>query len=129
MQDDPKRRPTPILALGLLLATLILPLPAQAGKLSWLDDVVQEGVQEAKAGGKAAARGADGTTARAASRLFIREADEGLEVVARRYDDLARLGRRIDQPSEALLEARFGRLLRADPEAARTFKALAPAEK
>jgi hypothetical protein len=119
-------RPRLVLA-GLLVGLATLPVPAWAGKLSWLDEVVQEVVVEARAGGRAAARNGDG--ARAAGRLFVHEADEGLEVVARRYDDLARLGRRVDRPSEALLNARFSRLMRDNPEAARTFAALAPAEK
>jgi hypothetical protein len=117
-------------AASLALAALsLLPNPAQAGKLSWLDDVVQEVVLEAKAGGKAAVRGGDGASAHAVGRLFVREADESLEAVAKRYDDLARMGRRFDEPAEALLEARFTRLVRPEPEMARTFKALKPAEK
>jgi hypothetical protein len=115
------------LALSGLLAVLVLPVPAWAGKVSWLDEVVQEVVLEAKAGGRAALREGDG--ARAAGRLFVHEADEGLEIVAKRYDDLARIGRRVDAPSESLLRTKFGRLLPHDPEAARTFSALAPAEK
>jgi hypothetical protein len=113
------------------LAWLALPVPARAGKLSWLDDVVQEVVRDARAGGQVAARGGDGasTGARAAGRLFAHEADEGLEVLAKRSDDLARAGRKVEQPSEALLKARFSRLVRHDPEAARTFAALAPAER
>lgn len=123
------------LAAGLALTltlVLALPVPAQAGKLAWLDEVVQEVVLEAKAGGRAAVRaGGDtaGAGARGAGRLFAREADEGLEAVARRYDDLARLGRRVDRPSESLLRARFARLVPHDPDAVRTFAALAPAEK
>jgi hypothetical protein len=116
------------LAGGLWLASLALPAPARAGKLSWMDEVVQQAVREARAEGKVAAR-VEGTAARGAGRLFVREADEGLEALARRSDDLARTGRRLDEPAEALLEARFARLVRAEPEAARTFRALAPAEK
>ena len=40
-----------------LLALLCLPGSARAGKLSWLDEVVQQVVAEAKAGGRVAARG------------------------------------------------------------------------
>lgn len=115
-----------------LLALLCLPGSARAGKLSWLDEVVQQVVAEAKAGGRVAARGggdAVGTGARGAGRLFVHEADEGLEILAKRSDDLARVGRRVEQPSEALLQSRFTRLLRNDPEAARTFATLAPAER
>ena len=35
----------------------------------------------------------------------------------------------MEQPSEALLQSRFTRLLSNDPEAARTFATLAPAER
>jgi hypothetical protein len=104
-----------------------LPRTATAGQLAWLDEVVQEVVREAKVGGRAAAR--DGVAAHAAGRLFVHEADEGLEVVARRAEDLARGGRRVEQPTEALLQKRFATLLRHDPEAVRTFSTLAPAEK
>jgi hypothetical protein len=117
------------LGLAALLAAALLASPAHAGKLSWLDEVVQDVVREAEAGARAAARGGDGAAAHAAGRLFVHEADEGLEVVARRYEDLARAGRRFEQPSEALLQSRFARLTRHEPEAARTFSALAPAER
>jgi hypothetical protein len=108
------------------------PGSALAGKLSWLDDVVQEVIVEAKAGSKRLARGSDGARAeiRRGGRLFVtHEADEGLERLLRRSDELARAGRRIEQPSEALLHARFSRLLKQDPQALRTFAALQPAEK
>jgi hypothetical protein len=113
---------------GLLALLAFLPIPARAGQLAWLDEVVQEVVREARAGGRAAVRNSD-TTAHAAGRLFVHEADEGLEIVARRSEDLARVGRRIDEPAEALLQKRFATLLRHDPEAVRTFSTLAPAEK
>ena len=114
-----------------LLALFCMPASARAGKLSWLDEVVQQVVAEAKAGGRVAARGSDavGTGSRAAGRLFVHEADEGLEILAKRSDDLARAGRRVEQSSEALLQSRFTRLLSNDPEAARTFAKLAPAER
>ena len=120
MSNLPHRRSGLPLA-SLLAILLVLPVPAEAGKLSWLDDVVREIVVEAKSGGKATVRGA--------GRLFVHEAEEGLEIAAKRSEDLARIGRRVEQPSEALLQARFSRLLRHDPEAVRTFGALAPAEK
>lgn len=126
-----RHRPTrPSLAFVVIaLVTALAPLQsAQAGKLSWLDEIVQEVVLEAKAGGRVAA-GAEATAGRSVGRLFAHEADEGLEIVARRYDDLARVGRRLDQPSEALLRTKFARLMPHDPEAVRTFSALAPAEK
>ena len=127
---SPWRRPGVLVALALTLG-LILSSPARAGKLSWLDDVVQEVVREAQAGGKAAIRGGDGasTTLRATGRLFAHEADDGLEMLVKRSDDLARAGRRVENASEALLQKRFTRLLPRDAEAAKTFSALAPAEK
>jgi hypothetical protein len=111
---------------------LVSPGLARAGKLSWLDDVVQDVITEAKAGGKRLVRGGDGasTELRRAGRLFLRgDADEGLEQLVRRSDEMARAGRRFEQPSEALLKARFSRLLKQDPQVLRTFEQLAPAEK
>ncbi len=125
MRETADRRPARrILLAWLALATLALPLPARAGKLAWLDEVVQQAVREAEAG-KSAAR-AEG---RAAGRLFTREADESLEVLFKRSDDLARAGGRLDQPAESVLRTRFDRMVGADPELARTFSNLAPAEK
>jgi hypothetical protein len=121
--------------IGLALLTLSsLAVPARAGKMSWLDDVVQEVIVEAKAGGKGLAReiGGDGAKveARRAGRLFLaHNADEGLEHLVRRSEELARAGRRVERPAEALLESRFARLLRQDPQALRTFSALPAAEK
>jgi len=119
---------SPRLAAVLLVALAATPAPALAGKVSWLDEVVQEVIIEARAGGKAAAH-AEGTGARAATRLFAREADEGLEVLARRSDTLARSAHRVEAPAEALLQARFNRLVRPEAGMARTFADLAPAEK
>src|SRR5205823_11655612 len=68
---------------ALAVALIVAPWPAMAGKLSWLDEVVQEVMVEARAGGKAVAEG-DRAAARSAGRLFVREADEGLETLARR---------------------------------------------
>jgi hypothetical protein len=115
-----------------VLGMLVSPGIARAGKLSWLDDVVQDVIVEAKAGGKRLVRGGDGasTELRRAGRLFLRsQGDEGLEQLVRRSDELARAGRRFEQPSEALLKARFSRLLKHDPQVLKTFNALAPAEK
>jgi hypothetical protein len=119
-----------VLVLILILA-LGLPAVVEAGKLSWLDEVVQQVVHEASLGGRAATRGGDAasTTAHAAGRLFVHEADESLAILARHSDDLARAGRRVDRPAEALLQERFSRLLRHDPEAIRTFSTLSTAEK
>jgi hypothetical protein len=114
-------------ALAVLLAA---PGTARAGRLSWLDDVVQQVVREAEAGGKTVARGSD-TAGRVGGRLFVREAaDEGLDVVARRAEDLAKAGKSAGAaPTEALLRQRFARLVKDQPELAKTFTALAPAEK
>jgi hypothetical protein len=107
---------------------LALARPSMAGKVSWLDEVVQEVLIEARAGGKSAVdQGA--TATRSAGRLFAREADEGLETLARRSDALARSARKVESPSEALLQARFNRLIRPEPQTARVFAALEPAEK
>jgi len=132
MRNVVNRRPRFSGRLAVLVGlALALPASARAGKLSWLDEVVQEVVREAEAGGKAVARGGDGATAtlRGTGRLFAREADEGLEVLAKRSDDLARVGRRAETASESLLQKRFTRLLPRDAESARTFAELAPAEK
>jgi len=116
-----------------LVVFLALPGAAQAGKLSWLDDVVKEVVREAEAGGKVVAKGTDEAiqAGKTGGRLFVREAaEEGLDVVARRAEDLAKLGKSTGTaPTEMLLHSRFSKLLKAEPEVARTFSALAPAEK
>jgi hypothetical protein len=131
MSHFPKRQ----FAAALLAVTaLVVALPgaAHAGKLSWLDDLVQDVIVEAKAGGKSLVRGGDGarTEIRRAGRLFVtHEADETLEQLVRRSDELARAGRRVEQPTEALLQARFSRLLKQDPQTLRAFEALQPAEK
>jgi hypothetical protein len=126
--NRPHRLPLATPWLAALALALAAPCLAFAGKVSWLDEVVQEVIVEARAGGKTAAH-AEGTAARTAGRLFAREADEGLETLARRSDSLARAAHRAESPSEALLQARFNRLLRPEPETARAFAALAPAEK
>jgi len=128
-------RPAVLAVLAVIGLGLAAPAPASAGKLAWLDEVVQEVVREAGAGGRAAAKGArvggDGASAalRGTGRLFTHEADEGLEVLARRSDDLARAGRRAESAGEGLLQRWFARLLPHDPDSVRTFSALAPAEK
>lgn len=116
------------------LVVLGLAGPARAGKMSWLDDVVQEVIANAKAGGKSLAREMAGDGARSetrrAGRLFLsREADEGIERLVRQSDELAGTGRNLDQPAEALLQSRFARLMQHDPQALRTFAALPSAEK
>jgi hypothetical protein len=108
------------------------PSVALAGKISWLDDVVHEVILETRVSGKRLIRGGDGASAqlRGAGRLFLsHNADETLEQLVRRSDELAQAGRRVEQPAEALLQARFSRLLKQDPQTLRVFQALQPAEK
>src|SRR5208337_2717244 len=105
---------------------------ARAGKLSWLDDVVREVIAETRASSKSLVRGGEGAKVelRTAGRLFTsHDAEEGLEQLIKRSDELARAGRRIDHPTEALLQGRISRLLEHDPPALRSFAALEPAEK
>jgi hypothetical protein len=129
-QKNRRYRMFTLLVVG-LLASLVPTGTAQAGKVGWLDDVVQEVVREAKAGGKVAARGGDGATAstKAAGRLFAGEAGESLETLARRHDDIARFGRAAEPASDVLMQTRFARLLKPEPELVRTFAALSPAER
>jgi hypothetical protein len=106
--------------------------PAQAGKLSWLDDVVREVIAEARAGSRSLVKGGEAARVelRSAGRLFAeRDAEEGLERLVRQSDELARAGRRIEPVSETLLQSRFSRLLGHDAQALRSFAALKPAEK
>src|SRR3954452_10266589 len=114
MRELPSRRSwsgSPARWAGVLVAVMLTVVGssrAEAGKLSWLDDVVQEVIRDAKAGGKSVIRGGDGasTSLRASGRLFVHEADEGLEVLAKRSDDLARAGRKVEDVSETLLQKR-----------------------
>lgn len=135
MQELANRRPWSAVATALaaaLVLSLVAPTHAWAGgKLSWLDNVVREVVREAEGSGKAVVRGGDGASVaiRGSGRLFVRESDEGLEVLAKRADDMARATRRAEVTSEALLQKRFTRLMPHDPDTVRTFSALAPAEK
>ena len=115
---------------SLAILAAMVPSTAQAGgKVGWLDEVVQEVILEARSGGRARAEGEATTMARSGGRLFAREADEGLEALARRSDDLARVARKTEAPAEAVLQTRFNRLIRSEPNLARSFKELAPAEK
>lgn len=120
-----------VVAFALLLGLIVATSSAQAGKLNWLDDLVREVIRETEAGGRVAVRGGDGASAavRGSARLFSREADEGLEILAKRSDDFARAGRRVETTSEALLQTRFNRLLPQNLDSAKTFATLAPAEK
>jgi hypothetical protein len=110
-----------VMAVGSLLA--ICGTSAQAGVLSWLDDVVQASVKKA-----------DPDLARSRSaRLFAKESaelgEDGLGVMVRRSEDLGRSVRTIDEPADTLLQARFDRMVDGDPEMAREFARLSPAER
>ncbi|WP_337177323.1 hypothetical protein [Paludisphaera sp.] len=111
-------------------ALMLAPGSARAGAFSWLDEVVRAIIAEAR-GGKAVARGGDAAAveARAAGKLFAAGAEESLEQVAKRSDELGLAARRVDNPSELLLETRFGQLVGRDPDALRTFSALKATEK
>ena len=96
---------------------------AQAGGLSWLDDMIQASVRSADP------KLATGRT----TRLFAKEATElgedGLGVLARRSQELSRTARRIDEPADALLEARFQKLIAGDQNLAKDFARFTPVEK
>jgi hypothetical protein len=117
-------------ALGLAAALLLAPGSARAGAFSWLDEVVQQIIVEAR-GGKALARGGDAAAveARAGGKLFARGTEESLEQIAKRSDEFGRVARRVDNPSVLLLETRFGQLVGRDADALRTFSSLKAAEK
>jgi hypothetical protein len=121
-----------IAACGVALIMLGRPEFVQAGKLSWLDDVVHDVIIEAKSGAKGFVRNGDSARAeiRGSGRLFLlHDGDETLERLVRRSDELAGGARRVEPPIDALLEGRFSRLLKQDPQAMRTFASLKPAEK
>lgn len=113
--------------LGWFAIALGLPVSSAqaAGKLAWLDEVVQQVVREAEHGGGTLAI----SEARSASRLFVREADENLGVLARHADDLARTAGKIDTPAETALRSRFSRMIGRDADLTRAFSNLEPAEK
>jgi hypothetical protein len=117
-------------ALGAIIVMfLTTPTSAFAGKASWLDDVLRRVVRQAEAEGKAVVRAADGPGSRSVGRLLAHDAEEGLESLAKQSDELARTARQLDRPAETALKTRFGRLVREEPELARQFAALAPAER
>ncbi len=117
------------LVIGLLVTVLGWAGSAQASKVAWMDEIVQQAVREARAEGKVAIRAGDGAATRGATRLFAREGDVALESLARRSDDLARTARPITRPADAALDSRFRRMIPADPDTLRTFRALPAAEK
>ena len=114
--------------LASLLALSVMVAPARAGSLSWLDEVVQRVIRESEVGGRAVAR-AESRAARTGTRLFAQEAEESLETLARRSDEIARMARRAEEPAEAALTLRFQRLVQPDAALAKTFEGLAPVEK
>ncbi|WP_165070760.1 hypothetical protein [Paludisphaera rhizosphaerae] len=125
------RRPFRPLAWAIVLVTTAFATtPVQAGPFSWLDEVVQQIIVEAR-GSKAIIRGGDAATAeaRGVGKLFTRGSEEGLETLVKQSDELATAARRVEHPSELLLETEFRQLVGRDAEAMKTFKALKPAEK
>jgi hypothetical protein len=118
--------------LAVVAALLAVPGVVSAGKLSWLDDVVQQVIAEAKVSRRGLVRGGEGARGeiQRTGRLFVSHgADEGLEQLVRRSEDLTRASRRFERPADALLQARFVRLVKEDPKVLKTFATLAPAEK
>lgn len=108
------------LALLLLFST---GLDAQAGSLSWLDDLIQTSVRQAD----------PQLAAKRTGRLFAREAEElgeeGLGVLSRRSEELSRSARKLDEPGDALLTARFEKLIANNSDLAGDFARFSPAEK
>jgi hypothetical protein len=104
-----------------LSVVLLVPSPARAGRLGWLDEMVRQVIRDARAEGRAASR--------STGRLFVRESEESLAALSKRSDEMARLARRVEEPSEALLEARFDRVVGSEAGLVRGFQELAPAEK
>ena len=100
--SPPNRPPTSSKVVGwaVLAASVALIAPTSAmagGKVAWLDEVVQEVILEARSGGKALAEGEATATARAAGRLFAREADDGPRSPGPSgADDLARAAHRAE---------------------------------
>lgn len=120
-------KPSALVAGSLALLLALAAAPAQAlagGKVSWLDEIVQDVIRQARGADTAATASARGTT-----KLFAKQADEPLEAVAKQYDSLAGVARRADEPTDALLNSRFQRLVKGQPDSARVFSELAPAER
>ena len=108
-----------VVAVPLIL--LAAPRPASASKVGWMDDVVRRILKSsdpdlARAG-------------RSSGSLFGSTGDESLAALARQSDEIAHAGRPIDEATETALELRFSRLMDADPEMTRAFRALEPTEK
>ncbi|GIW86146.1 MAG: hypothetical protein KatS3mg108_0470 [Isosphaeraceae bacterium] len=111
------------------LAVLVaLAVPARAGSLAWLDEVIQRVIREGELGSRAVVR-AEGRGVRSSARVFVSEAEESLESLTRRSDAIARWARPVDESADAALSLRFQRLVQPDAAWTRTFQQLAPAEK
>ncbi len=104
-----------------LIVLLNVASTASANKIGWLDDVVQKAVRSSDA--------SFSSTSRGTRRWLDHAADEGLSAFAKQSDELAGAARSADELTEAVSEARFIRLVDADPEALRVFRALEPAER
>lgn len=114
-------------ALAAILAIwLMAPSSAQAGRLTWLDDVLRQIVADARTGAKGALH--EGAELKVGRLFTTRQADRGLEELVQSSADLSRTAARVEQPAQALLDARFSRLV-ADPAARSAFQGLAPAER
>jgi hypothetical protein len=125
-----RRKSLGLMVLGLGIAVFLGSTPARAGKFSWLDELVQQIIVEAR-GSKVVLQSGEAARleARGAGRLFAHETEEGLERLVKRSDELALAARRVEHPSETLLQSRFSRLMGTDADALRSFSALKPAEK
>ena len=102
------------------------------GKLSWLDEVVQEVISESRAGTRGSLAGDT-----AHDQKFVAQAAYSSGMMPTSHSSnwsagqkqLGRGGSRTETVAEGMLETRFSRLLKPDPQAVRTFASLEPAEK
>ena len=135
-----KRRQTagrvrPILSSIALLAVTVVTPALAGGRVAWLDEILRKVVREAEAETRVEGKLTAKETANSAGalmrdgRLLVRESDAGLETLMRRSEALARTAPTAATPTEAILASRFASLMRRDPEAARVFAKLAPAER
>jgi hypothetical protein len=106
-----------------LIGLVFTPNFAYSSSLSWLDDVIQKSVRsvDPKLG------------ASRSSRLFGKEAaeigEDGLGILARRSEELGRSARKYDEPADALLTARFEKLVADNDQLAKDFAKFTPSEK
>ncbi len=120
----PRKFPVPqALAVAIMLAT---PTLAHAGRMSWLDDVLRQILADSRTGARSALHEPGSLKA---GRLFTsRKADRGLEELAQSSAELSRAKTLATEPAEALLDARFGRLV-GETGAQTAFREMKPAEK